>query len=105
MAATLLIGIGAVTNTTPIYLPGPRTVADPRWTRAIEARRYLHILTGAKDLAGTKGFSVVRLEKATGKEVGRVWVKERRPDFRIDGATGVLYLIRDRREIAALRFE
>ena len=105
VGATLLIGIGAVTNTTPIYLPGPKTVADPRWTRAIEARRYVHILTGAKDPAGTKGFSVVRLEKATGKEAGRVWVNQRRPDFRIDGASGVLYLIQDRREIAALRFQ
>jgi hypothetical protein len=104
VGATLLVGLAAVGPNT-IYIPPPKTVADPRWTRVIEARRYLYILTGAKDLAGTTGFSVVRLEKATGKEVGRVWVNDRSPDFRLDGASGMLYLIRDRREIAALPFE
>ena len=88
----------------PIYVPGPKPVADLRYARALSARRYVHILTGAKDSAGTKGFSVVRLDKTSGEEVGRVWVNERSPDYVVDGAAGLLYLLRDERTVEALRF-
>lgn len=103
----LLVGMSAAiaaTGSEPTYRPGPDPVADPRRIRALQERRYLHILTGAKDTTGTKGFSVVRLEKATGEEVGRVWVNARSPMYMIDGAAGVLYLVRDKSTLEAFHF-
>jgi outer membrane protein assembly factor BamB len=103
----LLVGMASAikaTGSEPEYRDGPDPVADPRRMRALQERRYLHILTGAKDTTGTKGFSVVRLEKATGKEVGRVWVNARSPMYMIDGAVGVLYLVRDKTTLEAFHF-
>lgn len=107
IGATLLVGTAALAHAhgyQPIYVPGPKPVADLRYARALAARRYVHILTGAKDTAGTKGFSVVRVEKTSGEEVGRVWVNDRSPDYLVDGAAGLLYLLRDERTVEALRF-
>ena len=72
--------------------------------RRLAAQFPILVLTGAKDSAGTKGFSVVRLDKTSGEEVGRVWVNERSPDYVVDGAAGLLYLLRDERTVEALRF-
>ncbi len=105
--ATLLIGMSAAATATNTYLvprPEPKPVADPRYARALKAQQYVHILTGAKDTTGAKGFSVVRLDKTTGQEVGRVWVNGRSPDYVIDGATGILYLVREKTTIEALQF-
>lgn len=107
VGVTLLVGTAALAQAhgyRPIYVPGPKPVADLRYARALSARRYVHILTGAKDSGGTKGFSVVRLDKTSGEEVGRVWVNERSPDYVVDGAAGLLYLLRDERTVEALRF-
>jgi hypothetical protein len=86
------------------YAPDPKPVADPRYARALWAQRFVYILTGAKDSTGTKGFSVVQLDKTTGAEAGRIWVNDRSPDYRIDPAGGMLYLFTDERTVEALRF-
>ena len=105
--AGLFVGMSvaiSATGSQPVYVPGPDPVADPRRLRALQERRYVHMLTGEKDTTGTKGFSVVRLEKATGQEVGRVWVNARSPSYMIDGAAGALYLVRDKTRLEAFHF-
>lgn len=86
----------------PVIMSNP--VLSTRYKATVDAQRYLHILTKAADDSGRKGFSVVRVDKATGKEAGRVWVDDRSPDYVLDPAAGTVYLMRDERSIEALRF-
>jgi len=86
----------------PVFVDNP--VLHTRYKATVEAERYLHVLTKAADDAGRKGFSVVRVDKASGKEAGRVWVDDRSPDYVLDAAAGTVYLMRDDRSIEAFRF-
>jgi outer membrane protein assembly factor BamB len=86
----------------PIGVSNP--VLDARYHATVTAARYVHMLTGGADSTGQKGFSVVRLDKVTGKENGRVWVNDRSPEYVLDPASGTVYLLRDKRELVALRF-
>ena len=79
-------------------------VLDVRYKGTVAAERFLHVLTSAEDPDGRGGFSVVRVEKETGEERGRVWVDGRSPDYRLDPASGTVYLLRKKRVIEALRF-
>ena len=90
------------TVTYPVIVNNP--VLSTRYKATLDAERYLHILTKAADDSGRKGFSVVRVDKASGKEAGRVWVDDRSPDYVLDPAAGTVYLMRDDRSIEALRF-
>jgi outer membrane protein assembly factor BamB len=106
------IGAGAqsVANSTGAPIVYPQFADNPvlwrRYKATLEAERYTHMLTSAAAADGRKGFSVVRLEKETGQEAGRVWVDDRSPDYVVDAASGTLFLLRrGKRVIEALRFD
>ena len=48
-------------------------------------------------------FSLVRIDRETGKETGRLWFTDRSPSFRLDPATGVAVVFEDN-AFFALRF-
>jgi outer membrane protein assembly factor BamB len=106
----MALGAGAqsLANSSGGMVVYPQMVDNPvlslRYKATLEADRYTHLLTSAEAADGRRGFSVVRLEKETGAEAGRVWVDDRSPDYALDPASGTVYLLRDKRVIEALRF-
>jgi hypothetical protein len=106
----MALGAGAqsLANSSGGVVVYPQMVDNPvlslRYKATLEADRYTHLLTSAEAADGRRGFSVVRLEKETGAEAGRVWVDDRSPDYALDPASGTVYLLRDKRVIEALRF-
>ena len=79
-------------------------MASPYGRGMLLEARFAYMLTGAEDSTGTHGFSVVKVDKVTGQEVGRAWVHDRSPDYRIDAKEGMLYLLRDKLTLEAIRF-
>ena len=75
-----------------------------RFRDAVEWANYAHVYTKQPDAAGREGFSLVRIDKRDGEEIGRVWIDERRPDYVIDGPSGMVFVKVDDKEIFALRF-
>jgi hypothetical protein len=69
-----------------------------------EAVNYTYTVTKVPDASGREGFSLLRLDKRTGEEVGRVWMVERRPDFVLDELSRIVFAREDDRKIAAYRF-
>jgi hypothetical protein len=73
-SGALLVGTAALAGgygyTPTYYSYQPKPVADPRYARALYAQRFVHILTGAKDSTGTKGFSVVPPGQDDGRRGG-----------------------------------
>ncbi len=53
---------------------------------------------------GRKGFSLVRVDKASGVETGRLWLDERSPKYTIDHLTEIVYFQNADHELSALRF-
>lgn len=111
-STALLIGVSAAGDQAlrsqgyrplrPMITSNP--VLERRYRATVFAERYVHMLTGKKDASGRGGFSVVRLEKETGKETGRVWVNDRSPTYALDPASGTVYLQRDEYTLEALRY-
>ncbi len=111
-STALLVGISAAGDQalraqgfrplTPMTTSNP--VLERRYRATVFAERYVHMLTGKKDASGREGFSVVRLEKESGAEAGRVWVDDRSPTYALDPASGTVYLQRDEYSLEALRF-
>ena len=64
---------------------------------------YLYILTGAPD-AGRRGTSLVRIDKDSGLESGRVWFGERFPTFVLDPTTQMVVWV-DHQTIRAFHFD
>ena len=44
------------------------------------------------------------MDKRNGREAGRVWINERRPEYVLDPITGFVFVKDDDKEIFALRF-
>jgi len=64
---------------------------------------YVFFFTGAPDDGGREGFSVVKVDPATGHEAGRLWFDARVPAYTLEtGSTA--YYRRNDREIDALKF-
>ena len=72
--------------------------------RAARARNFFYIFTAAADSTGQKGFSLVRLDRRDGKDIGRLWFAQRNPRYRIDGASGVVYQFEGDDLVLARRF-
>ena len=53
---------------------------------------------------GRKGFSLVRVAKASGAETGRLWLDKRSPKYEIDRLTETVYFRNADHELSALRF-
>jgi outer membrane protein assembly factor BamB len=79
-------------------------ILSMRFHASVNARNFAYIFTGEPDNAGRKGFSLVRVDKRTGVETGRLWMDNRSPDFRLDAISGTAYVVRDDLEISALRY-
>ncbi len=71
-------------------------------TRWVGSRIFFY--TGAKDEQGREGFSVVEVDPADGREVGRLWFNERMPSYRLDDVASVAYYHRDDHTLDALPF-
>ena len=77
------------------------------WSRYRDAESWAYfgyIYTKDADAAGREGFSLVKLDKRDGEEVGRVWIDERRPDYVLDWISGFVFVKEGDREIYALAF-
>ena len=53
---------------------------------------------------GREGFSLVRIDKASGAETGRLWLDKRSAKYTIDHLTETVYFQNADRELSALRF-
>ena len=56
-------------------------------------------------LDGREGFSLVRLDKESGTETGRMWMDERNPDYTIDEITETVYFQESDSVLRSLHFE
>jgi outer membrane protein assembly factor BamB len=65
---------------------------------------YAYFLTNAADSSGRTGNSVVRVALKDGGEAGRIWFRERAPNFRADPARDQLLVFRDKKTLVAVRF-
>jgi outer membrane protein assembly factor BamB len=65
---------------------------------------YAYFLTTAPDSAGRTGNSLVRVALRDGREAGRLWFRERAPNFRADPARDQVLVFQDARTLAAVRF-
>jgi outer membrane protein assembly factor BamB len=73
------------------YSVTPNAVMTAKYKATVDAKRFTYIFTEVPD-AQTK-FALVRIDKETGRETGRLWLAERSPSFRVDPATGVVVVI------------
>jgi len=74
-----------------------------RQSLSLSAARYVYMYT-EEPLGERKGFSLVKFNKETGQEEGRVWVDKRRPDYSFDPISGFVFVKENSKEIFALRF-
>jgi sugar lactone lactonase YvrE len=72
------------------YAPTRFPMLTARYEATVDAERFTHIFTEDPDPnAKPTRFSLVRIDKETGKKTGRLWFTDRSPSFRLDRATGV----------------
>ena len=55
--------------------------------------------------AGREGFSLVRVDKASGAVTGRLWLDERDPSYSVDSHTETVFYQATDYELGALRFQ
>ena len=83
--------------------------ADPhgilsRFRNAEHWANFAYVYTKQPDSSGREGFSLVRLDKRNGEEVGRVWINKRRPDYVLDWLSGFVFVKVNKKEINAHKF-
>lgn len=83
---------------------GSFSVLGARLGSAAFRNEYAYFLTNAPDDSGRTGNSLVRVALDDGTEAGRIWFRERSPDFRPDPAHDQLLVVEKKRTLAALRF-
>lgn len=83
---------------------GPRGVMGARYGATFEAPENYFMYT-EMPFDGRKGFSLVRVNKESGKETGRLWLDKRSPKYTIDHLTETVYFQNAAHELSALRFE
>ena len=105
-ALSVAIGVGAMYAPPGTYVavPSPASLLPSQRTATIVGDRYLHLLTEEPAGSDRPGATLVRVDKDTGKEVGRVWLAERKPVLTVDHASGTVYLLRRERSVEAFRF-
>lgn len=79
-------------------------VFGARFGTAAFRNEYAYFLTNAPDANGRTGNSLVRVALDAGTEAGRIWFRERSPDFRPDPARDQLLVVQNKRKLVALRF-
>jgi hypothetical protein len=75
-----------------------------RLEQSVDVGQYSFIYTRAPGDGGREGFSLVRVRRSDLKEVARLWIDERSPDYLVDEVTGTVFLRRGEREVIALKF-
>ena len=83
-----------------VYSPDVGT----RYKATTDSDRYVFMFTERPDQSGRQGFSIVRIDKASGREQGRLWSEERRPIFSADGRSGRLYMRTGEQTLTAFGF-
>lgn len=92
-------------NTPRPYMPVmDNPLLTTRYQATVNATEFAFIFTSAPDSSGRRGFSLVRVRKADGRETGRIWVTDRKPEFVLDPATNTVFLREGPREVTARRF-
>ena len=75
-----------------------------RLEQSVTTGEFSYIYTREPGHDGREGFSLVKVRRSDVREVGRVWIDERSPDYVLDEITGTVFLRRGEREVRALRF-
>lgn len=83
-------------------------VGDPselfeRYKATVRADRFIYMLTDEPSVIGLEGISLVRLDKRSGRDTGRVWFSSRSPTFKVDSRTGIV-LVSDGHALTAHTF-
>jgi putative pyrroloquinoline-quinone binding quinoprotein len=75
-----------------------------RLQQSVDVGAYSFIYTREPGDSGREGFSLVKVRRSDLKEVERLWIDERSPDYLVDEVSGTVFLRRAEREVRALRF-
>jgi outer membrane protein assembly factor BamB len=75
-----------------------------RHDRGVETDDYAFMYTRASGDAAQEGFSLVRLNKTDGREIGRLWLNERSPEYVIDEVTGTVFVKQGDGKMIAVQF-
>jgi outer membrane protein assembly factor BamB len=76
-----------------------------RFRSAENWANFAYAYTKQPDSSGREGFSLVRLDKRSGEEIGRVWIEKRRADYVIDRLSGIVFVKESNEEIFAVKFK
>ena len=102
LASTALLaaaGAASYAATAPggiYFVPTRNPLLTARYSATVDAERFMFIFTEA-DAANVSApkFSLVRIDKETGKETGRLLFTDRSPRFELDPATGIAVVLKD----------
>jgi PQQ-like domain len=86
-----------------LFFPGVNINVDTRYRRTVEMQRYTYIVTPVPDSTGELVPGVVRVNKDTGKDEGRIPLGGKNR-YVIDEAEGRVYILASPRELIAYRF-
>jgi hypothetical protein len=75
-----------------------------RLEQSVDVGEFSFIYTRRPEDSGREGFSLVKVRRSDLKEVARLWIDERSPDYLVDEVTGSVFLRGGEREVRALRF-
>lgn len=78
-----------------VYVPGAKSAFYAKYKQTVDADKYIYVLT-EEDGSAPDRFALVRIDKSTGKDTGRIKFTDRSPTFQLDPVSGiVLYLDKD----------
>jgi outer membrane protein assembly factor BamB len=75
-----------------------------RLEQSVDVGEFSFIYTRKPGDSAREGFSLVKVRRSDLKEVARLWIDERSPDYLVDEVTGSVFLRGGEREVRALRF-
>ena len=85
-----------------VYGPGSNSALTAKFKASTDADQHRYVFTEEPGTAPAR-FALVRLDKSTGKDIGRVKFTDRSPLFRLDPATGFV-VAADEARLYGLRF-
>lgn len=85
----------------PVFAPGPGMYA--KFKATTNAKRFSYVFTEAPDGGPTK-FALVRIDRETGEDSGRLWFADRFPMFKVDPNSGVVLTAKGP-VLSALRYD
>lgn len=85
-----------------VYVPGASSPFYAKYKQTVDADKYIYVLT-EEDGSAPDRFALVRIDKATGKDTGRVKFTDRSPTFQLDPVAGIV-LFMDKDVLTAFKF-